>query len=385
MSARVCAVAYTDYCSDPRVRREAEALVSRGDRVTVLALKAPDDPLEETVDGVRLVHLPVARYRGNEVRPYLQSYGRFMVLAGRYLARRARSIDVVHAHSMPEAVVFAALVPRLIGRPVVLDVHDLSTEAYASRLGRPPAAVRAAERASLRFASAVLTVHERYAGMIRQRGVPSPKVSVVLNTPDDRMFPMSEPHRPDATSPRLVYHGSLLRRYGVDVAMRAFRTLAGELPAARFDIYGDGDHRADLEDLACTLGLDQRVTFHGRVPVDELAPALAGADVGLVPFRRDPFTANILPTKLLEYVRLGIPAVASDNDVVRRYLGDGAVTLVEPDSVDALTDGVRQVLADPAGARARAGRAQGFFERHGWPHYREELFRVMDRCMGVAS
>ena len=45
------------------------------------------------------------------------------------------------------------------------------------------------------------------------------------------------------------------------------------------------------------------------VPLDEIPATVAGADVGLVPFLPERFTETILPTKLLEYARLGVPAV----------------------------------------------------------------------------
>src|SRR5689334_8337010 len=119
---RVCAVAYTDYSSDPRVRREAEALARGGMHVTVLALRRPGEPAEEWIDGVHVVHLPVVRHRGGALRDYLASYASFFARAAWYLGRRPRQFDLVHAHSVPEVIVFAALVQRCTGRPVVLDV-----------------------------------------------------------------------------------------------------------------------------------------------------------------------------------------------------------------------------------------------------------------------
>src|SRR2546423_347621 len=76
---RVCAVAYSDYASDPRVRREAEALVHAGIDVTVLALQKRGAPPEEWIDGVHVVHLPVVRRHGGDLRQYIESYARFFL------------------------------------------------------------------------------------------------------------------------------------------------------------------------------------------------------------------------------------------------------------------------------------------------------------------
>ena len=53
------------------------------------------------------------------------------------------------------------------------------------------------------------------------------------------------------------------------------------------------------------LGLDERVTFHGRIPIEDVPAAVARADIGVAPTRRDPFTDVSLSTKVFEYARDG--------------------------------------------------------------------------------
>ena len=57
-----------------------------------------------------------------------------------------------------------------------------------------------------------------------------------------------------------------------------------------------------------------------------------------MPTLLDPFTRHLLPVKLLEYVHMGLPVVASRLPLVERHLGDGALRLVEPGSAHALAD-----------------------------------------------
>jgi glycosyltransferase involved in cell wall biosynthesis len=382
MPRRICAVAYTDYASDPRVRREAEALAARGDEVTVLALRREDDPAEETISGVHVVHLPVRRYRGAGVKGYLKGYASFFLKAAGYLAKHARSFDLVHAHSMPEAIVFAGIIPRMLGRKALLDVHDLSTEAYQSRVGKPPAPIKWGERAALRYASHVVTVHERYREMIIERGVRPSKVSVVLNVPDDALFgPIRPPvKRARGSTLRLVHHGTWVRRYGLELAVRAVAEARKAIPDVRFDVYGDGDLRPELSKLVAELGVTDVVSLSpGPVPVDQIGNAIQGAHAGIVPNLPDPFTVNILPTKMLEYVRLGIPVIVSRNPVIEHYFSDDMVTFVPPGDLDALTRAIEGIAADPEAAADRADRAQRFFVEHSWSRYREEFCSLVDR------
>jgi glycosyltransferase involved in cell wall biosynthesis len=353
----------------------------RGAEVTVLALREPGGPAVDVVDGVRVVTQPVPRHRGDGLGGYARSYGAFFARAAAHLSRRPRQWDVVHVHSLPEAMVFAAVVPKVVRRPVVLDVHDLSTEVIASRRGSSPRLAAALERWSLRFADRVITVHEPYRDLVAERGVPRDSITVVLNTPDDERFPLLEPPTP-SDPPRLIHHGTLVRRYGLDVALLALAEARGKVPGVRLEIIGDGDHREEIVRRVDELDLHDAVTLSpGAIPLEEVPGRIRSADVGIVPFLDDRFTRAILPTKLLEYVRMGRPTIVSRNPVIERYFGDDEVYYVEPGDVTGVTEAIVRIADDPAAAAERAVRAQRFFEREGWPVARRRFWNVMEEAV----
>ena len=181
---RIGMMIVSEYEANPRVRRQAEALAARGDDVTVLALQAEGRPVREIIDGVRVIHTPVRKYRGDSATSYVNLYGGFFARSLAWFVRRPRAYDLVQAHTMPEAVVFSAALQKLAGVPLLLDVHDLTERLFASKFGQTGAlmtGVRASTRAALRFADEVLTVHEPYADMIRQWT--RRPVSIVMNCP----------------------------------------------------------------------------------------------------------------------------------------------------------------------------------------------------------
>ena len=375
----VCAVAYTDYASDPRVRREAEALARAGADVTVLALRQAQDPPEETIKGVRVTRLPVSRHRGGTVDQYLRSYMQFFLRAACYLSIRPRRFDLVHVHSVPEAMVFAAVVPRALRRPVLLDVHDLTTDLYSNRLGEVPKVVRWSERLSLRFADRIVTVHDPYRDMIVDRGAPPSKVAVVLNSPDEEVFgPPCEPAWSRGNL-RLVYHGTFLERYGLGTLLDAFAGIKQRIPTSSLELYGDGDFRGEIQRRISLHGLGQAVSLSlGAVPVEDIPASIAGAHIGIVPFLEGSFTANILPTKLLEYILLGIPAVVARNRVVESYFGPDMVTFVRPGNVGDIIAAVEGLARDPHGALEMARRAQMKLREHSWEREQERFVDLVE-------
>jgi glycosyltransferase involved in cell wall biosynthesis len=383
-SLRVGMLTVSQYESDPRVRRQAEALVARGDQVTVLALHAEGRPAVDMVDGVQVVHLPTRKYRGDSARAYLSLYGGFAARAAAWFSRRPREFDLVQAHSMPEALVFAAMVPRIARVPVLLDVHDLSSQLFSSKFAEHRAmmaVLKMSERASLRFATEVLTVHEPYAVMLRQWT--RRPVTVVMNCPDERLF--GKPHWRNwdpAQDVVFSYHGLIAPRHGLPQAVRALADVRDELPGARLQVRGSGDGLDDLAVLVRELGLEGAVDLPTRLlALPEIVDALENVHIGLVPSQLDPWTDAVLPTKLLEYAALGIPVITFRNPVIERYFPSDSVTYVDPANPANLRTAMLDLARNPEKARAQADRATEVMGELGWDAQKRTYFEVVDRLV----
>lgn len=381
---RVGMLVISQYESDPRVRRQAEALAARGDDVTVVALHTESRPTVDTVDGVRVVHLPTRKYRGDSTRAYVSLYGGFMARSLAWMARRPRAFDVVQAHSMPEALVFSALPARLTGVPILLDVHDLTSKLFASKFADRRAlmaAVRASERASMRFATEVMTVHEPYAEMVR--GMTRRPVSVVMNCPDERVFPPARWRGWDPAGEVVFsYHGLVAPRHGLIAAVDALAAVRQELPKARFQVRGSGDGVDGLGRHVAELGLDDAVDLPTRLlALPEIVAEIDNVHIGLVPSQRDPWTEEVLPTKLLEYAAMGIPVITFRNPVIEQYFPPDSVSYVDPANAETLREAMLGLARDPERARKQAARAGEVMTALSWSRQREAYFEVIDRLV----
>jgi glycosyltransferase involved in cell wall biosynthesis len=383
--------AASEYASDPRVRRQAEALVARGDQVTVLALHAEGRPRYEVIDGVRVVHLKTRKFRGTSGKSYLKLYASFGARAAAWLAARPRSFDLVQAHSMPEALVFCAAVQRTLRIPLLLDVHDITSKLFESKFGsgRIVELVRASENASMRYATEVLTVHEPYADELRSRT--RRRVTSVLNSPDERLFGTSR-WRPWDPAGEVVfsYHGTITPRHGLPTLVEALADVragavpgARALPGARLQVRGGGDGLAAVAARVRELGLEDAVDLPaGLIPVTEMAAELDRVHLGVAPNVLDIWTADVLPTKVLEYSALGIPSISFRNPVMDRYFPPDAVTYVDPATRQNLGEAMVALAADPELARKQAGRASEVMAELAWAHQKEIYLEVIDRLAG---
>ncbi|MGZ8437499.1 MAG: glycosyltransferase family 4 protein [Candidatus Limnocylindrales bacterium] len=367
-SRPVAMVTHSYYEEDPRVRREAEALVAAGRQVDVFALRRPDDAVDEVIDGVRVRRLGVQRHQGAGLRTYLVEYLAFLARAGFALTRayRRRRYALVQVHTLPDFLVFAAVPLRLAGVPVILDLHEAMPEFFRSRFhGRAGrigyALLRAQEAAAIRFASAVITVNEALGDRLRRLGAPDSKLTIIPNAPSLARFDGGRyPERAFMADGilRLVYAGALSPIYELDVVLVAVARLAESRPelSVSLELYGRDFAEVPLRDLAAALRIGDRVTFHGRIPIEDVPAAIAAADIGLAPTRRSAFTDFSLSTKAFEYAAMARPVVASRLPMVERTFGDDASTYT-PGDADDLVLALLRLVDDPVARDAQVSRA----------------------------
>lgn len=374
----VAMLTHSYYEEDPRVRREAEALVAAGRPVDVYGLRRPGDDATALIDGVRLHRVDVQRHQGAGVATYLREYLAFLTRAGWAVTRahRQRHYALVQVHTMPDFLVFAGLPLRTVGVPIVLDFHEAMPVFFPTRFPRAasPVARRALgvqERLSIRAASHVIIVNEALRDRLVGLGVRPARITVVPNSPSLARFdPATVAGRAFMADGvlRLVYAGALTPVYELDVAIDAVARLARLRPEldVRFDIYGRGDSEPALREHVAAAGLEERVTFRGRIPFEAVPGALAAADIGLAPTRLDSYTRFSLSTKVFEYGAMGRPVVATRLPLVERTFGEGTVRTYEPGDPDDLARAILGFVDDPAEREDRVARTASRVAELSW-------------------
>jgi glycosyltransferase involved in cell wall biosynthesis len=389
---RVAVVLFSYYPADPRPRRAAEALVREGMTVDLICLRESSaDPKQEMVNGVDVRRVPLRRRRGG-VLGYLRQYGTFLAVALGILTARSlsRRYDVVHVHNMPDVLVLSALVPRLLGAKVVLDLHDPMPELMMTifRLGAESRAVRMLRRLeawSIRWADLVLTTNLAFEKLFVSRGCPPEKIRIVMNAPDERIFGV-RPRDPDPTPSRtpgqpfvVMYHGSLLERNGLDVAVDAVGRVLQSVADVELRIYGaPTPFLEQVMDSARARGLSGAVRFFGPKRLEEIVEAIKDCDVGVVPNRRSVFTELNMPTRIFEYLAVGKPVIAPRATGILDYFDEDSLILFDLGDPDDLARRIQDTWADPGKAAAIARRGQEVYRAHTWRHERNLLVRAVE-------
>jgi glycosyltransferase involved in cell wall biosynthesis len=384
------AVVYSSYPSDPRPRRAAEALAKEGASVEVICLReADEEPQHECFNGIKITRVPLKRRRGGKLS-YLLRYGSFILLSGTILAGRAvkRRYDLVHVHNMPDILVFSALVPKILGAKVILDLHDPMPELMMTIFGlrehsRAVWFLKILEKWSLRFADVVLTVNEACKKIFSARSCPPEKISVIMNSPDEGIFKYREPTRQglagrDLLKPFVVmYHGSLVERHGLDLAVAAVEKISKTIPRMELRVYGRSTPFLEqVMDLVRKSKVSDAVRYMGSKTLEEIAEAIRQCDVGVIPNRRSIFTELNTPTRIFEYLSQGKPVIAPRAPGILDYFGPQELTLFELGDADDLAAKIEYVFRHPEEIVSVVDRGQKVYRAHQWTNERLQFVEL---------
>ena len=387
---RVGMVVFSPYPADPRPRRAAEALLREGMHVDVICEGDERLPKRETLGGLEIFRVPITHHRGGKLS-YAYQYFAFILMSAGILAWRSlrRRYDLTHIHNMPDILVLSALLPKALGAKVILDQHDpmpelmmtifnLEENSFGVRV------IRKLEKWSIACANLVITVNVGCKRIFAARSCRPEKIGVVMNSPDGEIFPYraarSYSVSEGASSKPFVimYHGSLVERNGLDLAVDALARVRKVVPSAELRIYGRST--SFLERVmadARSAGLEGCTHYLGPKRLEELVQEIEACDVGVIPNQRNPFTDINTPTRIFEYLALGKPVIAPRTPGIQDYFDSDSLLFFEAGDAEELAAQIESVYSQPRQAIEIAERGQKIYLAHTWQEERETLVKLV--------
>lgn len=381
-------ISYSFYESDNRVRRYAETLVRRGDEVDIISIRQRGTPVFNTLNGVKVYRIQEREVNESSKFDYLFRLTMFLVKSFLFAAKMQikRKYRFVHVHSVPDYEVFAALVPKLAGAKVILDVHDIVPEFYASKFSGGDktfitAVLKIIEKLSCKFADHVIISNHIWYERITRRSVKKENCTTIVNYVDPAIFTRK---RPPVTKDTFVviYPGTIAWHQGIDIAVRAMAMVRESCPKIEFHIYGKGPEVNNITRLISEMNLGETVKFFGMISIDEIVDKMIDADLGLVPKRNDPFGGEAFSTKIMEFMLMGIPALIAETKIDRFYFNDEIVTFFNCDDEKDLAEKIIALYSDRARLRRQVEKANEFIKMNTWDVKKNEYLDLVDNLTG---
>ncbi|MFL5617303.1 MAG: glycosyltransferase [Gemmatimonadaceae bacterium] len=346
--------------SETFILRQIVGLLERGHDVRIFAHEAgPRGPVHADVDRLQLMqrtHLlggddPVARGHGGRaamgaflrcLRPEVaRASGGWGALVRTLRALRGEGpFDVVHCHYGVAGLRYA-VAARLWRAPLVVSFYGYDVSRYPRERGERVYAPLFAAAQRVTSLSPHMDDRLRALGCAteRLRRVPLAVDASADEPPRGLMHASAEI--------RLLTVARLVEKKGIGVALRALGALRDELTTVRYDVIGDGPLRAELEALATSLGIADRVRFIGAATNDAVQHAMREADLFVLPSMTAPNgDEEGTPTVLLEAAYARLPVLATRHAGISAIVADGesGVLVAERDPA-ALAEALRVMIA----------------------------------------
>ena len=393
----ICIIVQAWYDADVRVRRKADALVEAGYSVDVLALRPDGGQKHYVLNGVNVYTVPLGKQRGSLAR-YVFEYTWFFLWAflKTPLLMMRRHYLVIDVNTLPDFLIFAPVVARWMGAKLLLDMHEITPEFYISKYGIAENSwiirlLKYQERISFNFADKVVTINEPIQNLLAERGLPRSKSTVVMNAADEARFAPTGQVGPDARSSSqparfvMMYHGTLTRIYGLDIAIEAFALAHQEMPGAELWILGSGPESGPLASLVELRQLSSKVKLPGQVPAADIPRWLSRCTVGILPIRQDVFLDFAFPNKLPECIISGKAVIISRLKAIQYYFSDRALAFFEPNSPKDLASQMIRLYRDPGLQNRLAERAREEYSAMRWELMKDRYLTLIKEMIGPAG
>lgn len=387
---KVLIIRHAYYPSDPRVRKEAVALIDKAYEVDVICLRNKSEQSRDNVYGVNIYRIPLSHKRRGVTRyifEYTVSFLLFaLVVPFLYFKKR---YDVIQVNTMPDFLVFVTLIPKLCGAKVVLDLHEPVPELWVTKYGPSPYrfmfwAQARLEQLAICYADGCLTVTEALRRRFGERGANIDKVVVIPNVCDETTFFFdSDAKKHDFEGKfTVVTHGLIEERYGHALVVRAVNELRDKLPDLLFEIVGDGEYRARIERLVRDLKCEDYVHFSGYVSTDQLLQKIRGADVVIISMQASPYSELIDTNKMYEYVALRKPVIASHLPSLTDNFDDSCLQFFEPGNHEDLARCILKLYHNPEKRHELVENAYRRYEKVRWRETKKIYLKVIENLIG---
>ena len=382
------------YPFDARPRRTADALVRQGMLVDYICTTDGKAPWHENTNGLNVFRVPIEHQRSGKLA-YAYEYSAFTLAAAAILAASSwrRRYDLIYVNNMPDVLVVSALLPKMLGAKVILDLHDPMPELTAAIFAQDPDSkgiqvMKWLEKWSMARAHQIVTPNRACRRIFAARSCPEEKIAVVMNSPDESIFPF----RPVGSDPALngngdrpfvvMYHGTLVERNGLDLAVEAFAYVQATIPRAQFRIYGKPTPFLErIMQTARERDLHQSVLHLGEKPLEQIVAAIDSCDVGIIPNRRNAFTNINTPVRIFEYLARGKPVIAPRTRGIQDYFDEGSLVFFDAGNAEELAQRIEFVAFNREEALRIVERGQQIYKAHSWVQEGETLASVVERLL----
>ncbi|MFC3039867.1 glycosyltransferase [Virgibacillus xinjiangensis] len=360
---KVCMVSTVHSLFDIRIfYKELKTLKKQGYEVSYIV---PHDS-NEVIDGIKINKLPKPKNRLQRI---------FKVSRLAYIKALKENAHVYHFHD-PE-LIFVGLLLRVKGKKVIYDIHEnnalnIKFKSHIPLRSFISKVYRGFELLACRFFVLILA-EESYKKYF------SPKfynLAVVQNFPDTTLFPPSTEYK----EKYIVYLGGVSKIRGIEEIIEALYILSRNGMKYHFKCIGHVNESLmeDLQRKIEAYNLQEQVEFLGQMRAVDAYEVISKASLGLAILKPHPNYFESYPTKVFEYMTLGIPFITSDFKLYRELVNEtNAGCVTDPNCPQEIAEKIRVVISnEKLNCLLGENGKKHISDKYNWKKESEKLLKV---------
>ena len=285
---------------------------------------------------------------------------------------------------MPDFLVFLSMIPKLFGSKVILDLHDPTPEMLMTKYAEDRDSwltkiLKWQEKVSIRFAHKIITTNKSFLDKFISRGCPPDKINIVMNSPQESIFNkfvIKSKNKSDENKFVVMYHGIIIKRYGLEELVNAVNLLKDKIPGLELRVYGTGEDLSLFLKMVRKLNLDNIVKYFGLVSVEKIAEIIPECDIGVIPNRLGPFTQINLPTRIFEYLHMKKPVVVPRTQGIKDYFDEESIFYFNAGNAEDLAKVIFNIYSNPGKALEVLNKGYEIYQRHKWESQSTNLIKI---------
>ena len=347
----VLMLAYAQYYDDARIKGYVNILLEKDFKIDVICLEDEFSKKDLAKKNNLNIYFVQKKYQGNSKILYLINYSLFFIRATLAVTIKyfQKQYIFIHVNNQPDFLIFCALIPKLFGSKLILDMHDIMIAALIAKFNSNSNSLlfkltKLQSKLSVSLSDFLFCSDDSQKEFLESNGIKKKNFYVFLNLPDKNKF-FERNALPANSHLKFVYHGTASHRLGLDLAIEAIERASKNINVTFTIIGAIGEQKNELIELCKRKGiLNDLIIFKEALPVEELQRELEKYDVGLISNRKSILSEYcMLPVKLMEYTAIGIPSIAPRLKVIQRYFDDEMVAYFNPDDVCDLTNAIIKI------------------------------------------
>lgn len=382
---------YEEFPRDPRIRRYVNALNEESIYCIIICSKKKRDKLFENWNGNLVYRIPVAKSRRSFFLTLIEYsfFTFFSAILISYLGIRY-GFKIIHVHTLPDSLIFAAVFNKLFGAKLILDLHEIFPELFIAR--KPGLEnsfwvkiLKFNEKISIKFADVLITIHDNAKEIFitRNKGIEN-KIHVIMNGVDPNEF--NETQLSPTEKFVIIYNGTINKILNLTMIVEALAGLKNKMPAGDFDkivfrLYGDGPSVDEILNLAEKLNVKEKVEYMGYLAPPEMRKEVLKSNVLILPPLKNIYSDLFYTIKLIETIYLKIPVIATRLNTYKRYYREESIFYFDSGNLEELMKRISEVFYNKDLVSVKVKNAFEDYQKVRWEIMKERYLEIINRLL----